>query len=131
MKLKKLRDNDYMLRNEDKIVGCFLYDCYDEEIARIDALFVDPESFALRYCMITIGGLLGTRGKTLLLPKGILERKGIGKVSASKSQAVIFDAPAPSDAGEITQAEELEIHGYFDVQPYFDAEEEVKDGEEG
>lgn len=119
-----------MLRNEDKIVGCFLYDCYDEEIGKIQALFVDQESFALRYCIVTIGGLLGTSGKTILLPKGILEPKGIGKVVSSKSQAIIFDAPASFDIEKITQEDELKIHEYFDIQPYFEVEEGAK-GEEG
>lgn len=122
MKLKKLTANDYMLRSEEKIVGFFLYDCFEEEIARIDAVYVDPETFALRYAQITIGGFLSTRGKVLFLPKGILEVKGIGKVISPKSAAVIRDAPAPFGE-EITRAEEEEIHQYFDVPPYFDMEE--------
>lgn len=136
MNLKKLVDNDYMLRGEDRVIGSYLFDCFNEEVGRIEGLLVDPETFAVRYCMLTVGGFLSTRGKALLLPKGILESKGLGKMAATKSLAVIRDAPAPFDREKVTREEEQEIHDYFDLPSYFKSEgegllEEKADGEGG
>ena len=137
MNLKKLVDNDYMLRGEDRIIGSYLVDCFNDEVGRIEGLLVNPETFAVRYCLITIGGFLSTRGKALLLPKGILESKGIGKVAATKSLAALRDAPAPFDREKVTREEEKEIHDYFDLPLYFEMEgeappkEETKEGDGG
>lgn len=119
-----------MLRHEDKIIGFFLSDSFDEEVGRIESLLVDPDSYALRYCLVTIGGFLSTRGKTILLPKNILEPKGLGKVASSKSLETISDAPAPYNLEEVNRSEEQEIHDYFDLQPYYEAEEESSTSEE-
>ncbi len=131
MNLKKITDNDYRLKAEERFIGSFLFDCYDEEVGRIEALLVDPESFALRYALITIGGFLSTSGKSILLPQEILEPKGIGKVVSSKSSGTIRDAPSPLNLEKITIEEEQEIHDYFDTQPYFEEEESsIKEREE-
>ncbi len=119
-----------MLTNKDKIIGCFLYDCFGEEIGKIESLLVDTKSYTLRYCAVTIGGFLSTRGKTLLLPKNIIEPKGVGKVVSPKSITTVRDAPIPYNFEEINRQEEQEIHDYFDLPPYYETEEESPEPEE-
>ncbi|NIS86860.1 MAG: hypothetical protein GWM98_20385, partial [Nitrospinaceae bacterium] len=61
--LRYIQDNIYHLYLEDRIVGFYLYDLYDQVVARIQGLMVDPETYKTRYLVLKIGGFLFTDGK--------------------------------------------------------------------
>ncbi len=121
--LRYVNDNIYRLYPGNRIVGYYLYDVYDEMVARIQGLMVDPESYQPRYLVLTIGGFLFTEGKTVLLPKNHYETLEMGKVRTSWRRTSIQQAPSIKDVKSITLEQEQLILSYYDLEPYWDITE--------
>jgi len=116
-------DNIYHLYPEYRIVGFYLYDVYDEMVARIQGLLVEPETYKPRYLVMTIGGFLFTDGKMVLFPKKHCEGHELGKVRTSWRRDSIQQSPAIDDPNSVTLEREQVILGYYDLEPYWDVTE--------
>ncbi len=121
--LKYLDDNVYSLYPDNRIIGFYLYDVFDEMVARIQGLMVDPESFQPRYLVLTIGGFLFTEGKIVLFPKDHYETQEMGKVKTSWRLDSIQQAPSIKDIQSVTLEREQFILSYYDLEPYWDVTE--------
>jgi len=121
--LKYVNDNIYNLYPDNRIVGFYLYDIYNEMVARIQGLLVDPESYQPRYLVLTIGGFLFTEGKTVLLPKKHYEGQELGKVKTSWRRDSIQQSPSISDPKSLTLEKEQAVLSYYDLEPYWDVTE--------
>ena len=120
-RLLHINDNIHHLSKSDRIVGNYLYDRYNEQVARVDAILVQPTTYLPRYIIITIGGFLGVEGKQILIPMEICEVLDIGKVKANWSKESLKDAPSAVNTRQVTMAEEERILSYFDFEPYWKA----------
>jgi len=118
--LKYINDNIYSLYPDNRIVGFYLYDLYDEVVGRIQGLMVDPESYNPRYLVITIGGFLFTEGKIVLLPRDHYETLEMWKVKTSWRLDSIQQSPSLNDIRSLTLEKEQVILGYYDLEPYWD-----------
>ena len=118
-----VNDHIYHLYPEYRIVGFYLYDIYDEVVARIQGLLVDPETYKPRYLVLTIGGFLFTDGKIVLFPKQHCEGHELGKVRTSWRRDSIQQSPAIDDPYSVTLEREQVILGYYDLEPYWDVTE--------
>ncbi len=116
-------DNIYSLYPEDRIVGFYLYDVYEEVVARIQGLLVDPENYKPRYLVLMIGGFLFTDGKMVLFPKEHMDGQKLGKVKTSWRRDSIQQSPAIDDPYSLTLEREQVILGYYDLEPYWDVTE--------
>jgi hypothetical protein len=108
---------------DNRIVGFYLYDLQNELVGRIQGLMVDPESYAPRYLVLTIGGFLFTEGKLVLLPKRHYETLEMGKVKTSWRRDSIQQSPSINNIRSLTQEREQVILGYYDLEPYWDVTE--------
>ncbi len=116
-------DNIYSLYPEERIVGFYLYDLYDEVVARIQGLLVDPETYKPRYLVLMIGGFLFTDGKMVLFPKEHMDGQKLGKVKTGWRRDSIQQSPAIDDPYSLTLEREQVILGYYDLEPYWDVTE--------
>ena len=116
-------DNIYSLYPEERIVGFYLYDLYDEVVARIQGLLVDPENYKPRYLVLMIGGFLFTDGKMVLFPKEHMDGQKLGKVKTAWRRESIQQSPAIDDPYSLTLEREQVILGYYDLEPYWDVTE--------
>ena len=116
-------DNIYSLYPENRIVGFYLYDLYDEVVARIQGLLVDPENYKPRYLVLMIGGFLFTDGKMVLFPIEHNDGQKLGKVRTSWRRDSIQQSPAINDPYSLTLEREQVILGYYDLEPYWDVTE--------
>ncbi len=114
-----INDNIRQLALRDRIVGYYLFDRYNESVARIEALLAQSTTYLPRYIVITIGGFLGVEGKQILIPIEICDALDIGKVKANWSKESLKDAPAPVDVKQVFVEEEERILSYFDFEPYW------------
>ncbi len=121
--LRYVDDNIYHLYPEHRIVGFYLYDIYDEVVARIRGLLVDPESYQPRYLVLTIGGFLFTDGKTVLFPKSHYATQELGKVRTSWRRDSIQQSPSIDEIESLTLEREQVILSYYDLEPYWDVTE--------
>ncbi len=127
-RLTYISENIYKLREQDRIIGCYLYDEFDDALSRIEALVVESGTLIARYVVVTLGGMLNIKGKALLLPIEICHAVDLGKVRTSWRKESLMHAPTPHNPEHVTPAEEELILGYFDLEPYWAAEpEEPKD----
>ena len=117
-RLLYISENIFKLRVKDQVVGSFLYDRFNETIARVDAVIVEAETYLMRYLVINMGGFMKIQGKKILLPVGVYEFADLGKVKTEWSRESLKDAPAPEDPENVSMDEEEEILGYFDLEPY-------------
>jgi len=118
--LRYVKDNTSDLPSEERVVGSYLYDKYNDMISRVPGLLVDPETFQVRYAVIIEGGFLFTEGKTILLPRANYEVIDMGKIKTGCSRETLQQAPTITDLETITRNEERVILSYFDAQPYWD-----------
>jgi len=121
--LKYIDDNIYSLYPENRIVGFYLYDIYNEMVGRIQGLMVDPENYNPRYLVLTIGGFLFTDGKIVLFPRDHYETLEMGKIKASLRRDSIQQSPSINNVHSLTLEKEQAILGYYDLEPYWDVTE--------
>jgi hypothetical protein len=118
-RLLHISDNIHQLAKSDRVVGYFLYDQYNDSVAKIEAVLAQPITYLPRYIVITIGGFLAVEGKRILIPIEVCEVADMGKVKANWSKESLRDAPAPVDVKKVTTEEEERILSYFDFEPYW------------
>ena len=116
-----INDNIRQLALRDRIVGYYLFDRYNESVARIEALLAQSITYLPRYAVITIGGFLGVEGKHILVPIELCEGVDMGKVKTNWSKESIKDAPTAVDVRQVSVEEEERILSYFDFEPYWRA----------
>jgi len=114
-----INDNIHQLALRDRIVGFYLFDRYNESVARIEALLAQPTTYLPRYVVITIGGFLGVEGKKILIPIELCEGVDMGKVKTNWSKESIKDSPTAVDVRQVSMQEEERILSYFDFEPYW------------
>ena len=129
--LKYLEDNVYEIPGDQRFVGAYLYDKEMRDITRIRGVLVEPANHRVRYIVFIEGGFLSTAGKTIIIPVEQLASIDSGKVQALYSRESIQQAPGPEDVEQLTREEESLIRSYFDLEPYWEEEEEpAESGEE-
>ncbi|MDA0691252.1 MAG: PRC-barrel domain-containing protein [Nitrospinae bacterium] len=130
-RLTYISENIYKLREQDRIIGCYLYDEFDDALSRIEALVVESGTLLARYAVVTLGGMLNIKGKTLLLPIEVCRSIDLGKVRTAWRKESLMDAPTPHNPQQVTIAEEELILGYFDLKPYWAVEPEPPEEKPG
>ncbi len=118
--LRFVDDNVFDLAQEDRLVGSYLYDKYNEQMGRLKGLLVDPETWEVRYVVFIDGGFLFTDGKTILIPHPLLTVLDMGKIRVNWSRESIQDAPTIESLENISLNEERAILSYFDLEPYWE-----------
>lgn len=121
-KLLYITENVSDLLNDEQIIGNYVYDIYDEDIGRVAGLLVEKRSFFPRYLVYMQGGVLGTHGKTILVPKGMYNSNEFGKIQLLKSVQWIQDMPCPDDIDNLMVEEEELVLDYFSLPLYWDEE---------
>lgn len=121
--LRYIDDNIHNLYPQNRIVGYYLYDLYDEMVGRIEGLMVDPETYQPRYLVLTIGGFLFTEGKIVLFPRNHYEALDMGKVKTSWRRDSIQQSPSINNIQSLSLEKEMAILGYYDLEPYWDVTE--------
>ncbi len=111
-----------------RVVGYYIYDCMDKDVADIRDLLIDDITRVPRYAIIEIGGMMSIKGKKLLIPWGALEKGSMSRMDMKWPLEQIIGAPAPFVAEKPSRAEEESIHSYFGVEPYWLYEKNVTDG---
>ncbi|MDH5510078.1 MAG: PRC-barrel domain-containing protein [Nitrospinota bacterium] len=109
----------------DNVVGYYIYDIMDADVAEIKDLLVDVETRKPRYAIIEIGGMLSIRGKMILIPWGALQRGGVSRMDINMPSEQVQLAPLPLIPMEPTQVEEESIHSFFNIDPYWYEEESL------
>jgi len=130
-KLACISENIYKLRQQDRIIGCYLYDEFDEALSRVEALMVEPGTFLPRYLLITLGGTVNVQGKKVLLPIEHCQSIDLGKVKTRWRKESLMNAPTAHDPNNVTMAEEELILDYFDLKPYWATEHSPQEETEG
>ena len=115
--LTHIADNIFDLRKADRVIGFYLYDKFNESIARIDAALVDSETFHCYYLVINLGGFLQVRGKTLILPVEICAVEDLGKIKTEWRKESMLGSPVPTDIMKVTIIEEEMTRDYFGLSP--------------
>ena len=115
-------ENIYKLRQQDRIIGCYLYDEFDNALSRVEALMVEQGTFLPRYLLITLGGAVNVQGKKVLLPVEHCQSVDLGKVKTTWRKESLMNAPTANDPKNVTMAEEELILDYFDLKPYWTLE---------
>ena len=115
--LTHVTENIFDLRKIDRVIGFYLYDKFNEPIARIDAALVDSSTYHCYYLVINLGGFLQVRGKAVVLPVEICEVKDLGKVKTEWRKESMLEAPSPTDIMNMTTFEEELIRDYYDLPP--------------
>jgi len=123
--LTYITENIVELLKDEQIIGNYVFDMFGENLGRVNGLLVDPGTYFPRYLVYTQGGVLSTRGKTILVPHEMFEVPEFGKVKLSKSIQWIKDIPAPHDIENLTVEEEELVLDYFSLPVYW--EEEFKE----
>ena len=131
-RLACISENIYKLRQQDRIIGCYLYDEFDEALSRVEALMVEPGTYLPRYLLITLGGTINIQGKKVLLPIELCQSVDLGKVKTPWRKESLMNAPTAHDPQNVTMAEEELILDYFDLKPYWATElsEEIEDDQD-
>ena len=115
--LTPITENIFNLRKIDPVIGFYLYDKFNESIARIDAALVDSETYHCYYLVKNLGGFLQVRGKTVILPVEICEVVDLGKVETEWRKEPMLGSPTPTDTMNITAIEEELIREYYGLPP--------------
>jgi len=111
--LTHVTENVFKLKKTERVIGFYLYDKFDESIARIDALLVDSQSYHSLYMIINLGGFLQVRGKAVVLPVEVCEVKDLGKVKTEWRKESMLGAPSPTNITCVTTLEEELIRDYY------------------
>ncbi|MDH5638238.1 MAG: PRC-barrel domain-containing protein [Nitrospinota bacterium] len=109
----------------DNVVGYYIYDIMDADVAEIRDLLVDLETRKPRYAIIEIGGMLSIRGKMILIPWGCLQRGGMSRMDINMPSEQVQMAPLPLIPMEPTRVEEESIHSFFNIDPYWFEDESL------
>ena len=115
--LTHIAENIFDLRKIDRVIGFYLYDKFNEPIARIDAALVDSRTYQCYYLVINLGGFLQVRGKTVILPVEICEVVDLGKVKTEWRKESMLGSPTPTETMNITAIEEELIREYYGLPP--------------
>lgn len=129
-RLRYITENICHLPKNDRVVGFYLYDRFNDAVARIDAVLAEATTYLPRYLVVSLGGFLGVEGKKVLLPTEICEVLDMGKVKTHWRKESLMGAPTPIDVEDVSMNEEELILGYFDFEPYWkvnSSEEEEQD----
>ncbi len=118
--LKFIDENAFFLGNQDRVVGFFLYDTYNKEVAKVKGLMVDLDYHRPQYLVIELGGFLSTEGKIILFPKELYQPAGLGKVVTDWTRESIQQAPSVENLATLSREEEQLILSYFDIKPYWE-----------
>ena len=121
-RLALIAENIFKLRQQDRIIGCYLYDEFDDVLSRVEALMVEQGTYLPRYLLITLGGTLNVQGKKILLPVEHCQSVDLGKVKTIWRKESLMNAPTAHDPQKVTMAEEERILDYFDLKPYWAVE---------
>jgi len=113
MPLVHVSENHFKLRKKDRVIGCYLYDKFDEAIARIDAVLADSKTYHCYYLIINLGGFLQVQGKTVILPVEICTVIDLGKVSTEWRKESMAEAPTVTHILNMTTVEEELIRDYY------------------
>ncbi len=114
-----ISENIFNLPKKDQVVGFYLYDKFNETIARVDALLAEPDTHFCRYMIINLGGFLQIQGKQIVLPLEICEVQDLGKLKTQWRKESMLGAPSPVDIKHMTASEEELILDYFELKPYW------------
>ncbi|MGV7220782.1 MAG: PRC-barrel domain-containing protein [Nitrospinales bacterium] len=115
-----IKENTSDLLMDEQIIGHYVYDMFDENLGRVQGLLVERSSYFPRYLVYIQGGVLGTSGKTILVPREMFQSPEFGKIQISKSFEWIKNIPSPDDLEELTVEEEELILDYFELPVYWD-----------
>ncbi|VAX24564.1 hypothetical protein MNBD_NITROSPINAE04-708 [hydrothermal vent metagenome] len=115
---------NFDLPHHNMVIGYYIYDNMDKDIADIRDLLIDKETRQPRYAIIEIGGLLSIKGKVVLIPWSALVKGAMSRMDINIPEEQIMAAPTPLDPLAPTRAEEEFIHSYFNTEPYWESEEE-------
>ena len=99
------KGNVFKLRKMDRIIGFYLYDRFNELIARIDAALVDSQSYQSFYLVIKLEEFLQVSGRIVVLPVEVCEVRDLGKVKTEWGKESILRAPALIDTKNLTTIE--------------------------
>jgi len=94
--LAKLSDADLPLLEENwqDVRGLDVYDVTDEQIGRVEDLYIDREARQPRFLVVSAGGLLGVGKKHVLLPVEEVRRDvGEERVTLSVHREKVLNAP--------------------------------------
>jgi len=116
---------NFDLASHHRVIGYYVYDEMENDVADIREMLVDEQTHVPRYVIIEIGGLLAIRGKKILIPWNALIKGGISRLDVACSQEQVQHAPTPMDYLNPTREEEESIHRYFNAEPYW-LEKEVE-----
>ncbi len=108
-----ISENTFHLAKKDQVIGFFVYDQFNEAIARVDALLVEPETHCCRYLIINLGGFLNIQGKIIALPHEICEVEDLGKIKTTWRKESLLAAPSPANIHRLTANEDELIQDYF------------------
>ena len=115
--LAHIEENIFNLRKVDRVIGFYLYDKFNESIARINAILVDSGTYHCYYLIINLGGFLQVQGRTVVLPIEICEVEDLGKVKTEWRKESMLEAPSPTDINKTTMIEEELIRDYYGLPP--------------
>lgn len=101
------------------VIGYWVYDEEEKEVAEIRDLLIDKETHQARYAVIEIGGFLSIQGKKILLPWAALTKAGMSRMNVNCSSEHIMDIYSLVDQLNPTREEEQSIHFHFSVEPYW------------
>jgi hypothetical protein len=113
-----------------RVKGFELIDSQDKVIAPVHDLLVDESSGEVRYVAATMGGLMGIKGKALIIPAELITKGGAGTLMVSASNSLLNDAPWLEDFENPSRAEEDAVFRYFGLMPYWAGAEEPEEEEE-
>ena len=103
--LTHITENVFKLRKIDRIIGFYLYDRFNELIARIDAALVDSQSYQSLYLVIKLGEFLQVSAKIVVLPVESCEVNDLAKVKTDWGKESMLRAPAFIDITNLTTIE--------------------------
>jgi len=91
----------------------------DGKIGHIDELFLEDDTWIVRYLVVDVGNWLGSQ-RVLLVPSAVeyvdVEAKTIS-VSLTKDQ--VENSPDVDTAQPISREKELKLHNYYNWDPYW------------
>ena len=117
---------NFDLAQQHHVIGYYIYDNMEKDVAAVRNLLVDKDTKYPRYVVIEIGGLMGVRGRKLLIPWKALRRGGVSRLNIGIPSEQVQTAPLPLSQLEPTRVEEESIHRYFGVEPYWIEEERAE-----
>jgi sporulation protein YlmC with PRC-barrel domain len=109
-----------------RVIGYYIYDSMDKDIASVSDLLVDSETKRPRYALIEVGGFLSIRGKKILIPWGALRRGGMSRLNVNNIMENVLAAPTPMNPLNPTRVEEESIHRHFNAEFYWLEDEPVR-----